>query len=77
MVMSFNIICKKCGHKKRVSASGDIPLICNECATESATKQKYDYLESLTRLSTPDRLEKIEEYIYDKQHEVKFNDILG
>jgi len=67
--MAYNktITCMQCGHEKNIiCGSGSSPsLICHDCLSENAAKEKKTHLDELKALTVEERLAKIEELLYE------------
>jgi hypothetical protein len=69
MAISSTIICDTCHQRKDEmhDPSKSSPTTCTQCGEKKATEARQLHLDELTRLSTEERLRKVEEFIYDHQ----------
>lgn len=70
MAIRSTIQCQTCGEQKEVwhPASEAAPDTCADCKARELEKAKYLYMVELGKLGLEERVQRIESYIYDKQH---------
>lgn len=67
MALLVNIVCQDCGHESdEVVAAGSVtPNVCSGCNSLAGARQRAMHLGGLKALTIEQRLERIEEWIYD------------
>jgi hypothetical protein len=67
MAFVTTIFCQTCNRDKQVTTSGGIsdPIICHECALKEEQNQMKMHFAGLKALSVEDRLEKLEQWMYE------------
>lgn len=66
MAITTSIKCRKCGEKKYVTHSvSDYPTVCSDCRKIEADAEKTAFFAELDKLTTEQRLRRVEEWQYD------------
>ena len=67
MAVSIQIVCSVCKEERYVtySARGYPPSICSACKQKEEDSKRTSHLEKLKTLPIEERIERIEQWIYD------------
>ena len=66
MAIQTILNCKQCGERKyEYKDNNDYEQICNSCIVKNQDQDRQVYLDRLKNLTIEERMEKIEEILYD------------